>query len=111
MGGPRGTTSQAAGDCRALSLVCSIPLGKQTKTGRVVTKKHQPGNSAIMIHLTCNRFADRWKTSREVVTKKESYDSSPSERNTKAIKSLARDILEADTDKPEGERKLPATTS
>ena len=60
-------------------------------------KKHQPGNSTMFTLLMTNRFSDRWKVSRETINKKEEYDSEPSQRVRKQIKSLARDILERDT--------------
>ena len=59
--------------------------------------KHQPGNSALFQFLMTNKFGDNWKNSKEIVSKKEGYDSSPSKRARKQIESLARDIPKENT--------------
>lgn len=86
---------------------------KSPKTGdwveveKTVTMKHHPGDMhALTMYLT-NRFPDNWKVSRELITgKKQTYDDNPSERNRKAIESYARDVLEQNTDKSDGEHSV-----
>lgn len=84
---------------------------EQTKrwraTKKEVSKKHQPGSSAMFMFFMTNRFGENWKQTKEIITKKEGYDSNPSERTRKQITSLARDVLEANSDEPGGEHKLP----
>lgn len=69
-----------------------------------VSKKHQPGNAQLFIMYMTNKFPDLWKVSKELLTGKiAGYDSNPGKRDRKKITSLARDILEANTDRPETE--------
>ena len=81
------------------------------ETGKQHLKKHQPGNSSMFIFLMTNRFRDNWKSSKEVITKKENYDSAPTERARKQIASLARDVLEANTSESERKHLLSAGRS
>ena len=73
--------------------------------------KHHPGSPQSFMNYMTNKFPDRWRNSREIVTRKEGYDSNPSERTRKQIVSLARDVLAANSDEPDGEYKLPSGTS
>ena len=72
-----------------------------------IMKKHQPGSDQLLIFYMTNRFPDKWKVSRELLTgKAEGYDSKPGERNRKAIGSLGRDVLEQNTNGPEAEHPV-----
>jgi len=71
--------------------------GKWVEKKKELLKKHQAGSSAMFIFLMTNRFSNNWRSSREIITKKENYDSAPTERARKQIASLARDVLEAST--------------
>ncbi len=81
--------------------------GKWKEYRKEVFKKHQAGDTQALIFFMTNRFPDKWKVSRELLTgKAENYDSNPSERTRKAIESLARDVLEKDTNRPETEHPV-----
>ena len=73
------------------------PKGGWKKKRKEVYKRHQPGSTSAFIFLLANRWKDNWKVSKELVSKKEGYDSEPNVR--KQIESLARDVLSADTQK------------
>lgn len=77
-------------------------------TKKETTRKHQSGNPTMFMFIMTNKFGENWKNSKELVTRKENYDSDPAERNRKRIVSLARDVLEANTEKPKEKRQLPA---
>lgn len=74
--------------------------GGWVEVKKEVQKKHQPGNSQLFIMFMTNKFPDLWKVSKELIhSKPEGYDSEPNKRDRKKIESLARQILETDTDK------------
>lgn len=73
------------------------------KAKRRIVKKHQPGNSTLMMFLMCNRYPESWKVSKETITKKEGYDAKPSKRARIQIESLATGISEQDTDENQRE--------
>ncbi len=64
--------------------------------------KHQPGNAQAFTLFMTNKFRDKWKMSREIINRKETYDKNP----RKQIVALARDVLEANSDESDGEHKL-----
>ena len=72
------------------------------------TRKHQAGNPSMFMFIMTNKFGENWKNSKELVTRKENYDSDPVERSRKRIGSLSRDVLKADTDKPKEEHTVQA---
>jgi hypothetical protein len=81
--------------------------GRWNEVERILVKKHHPGEIQALIMYLTNRFPDKWKVSRELLTgKTESYDSKPGQRNRKAIESLARDVLEQNPDRPEAEHPV-----
>ena len=79
---------------------------KWVEDKKEVSKKHNSGSPQMMTFLMTNKFGDNWKQTRELVTKKEGYDSNPKDRHRKQIESLATDVLEADTTESEGQHKL-----
>jgi len=79
---------------------------KWVEVKKTVNKKRQPGNAAMFIFMMTNKFRENWKSSREVVSKKENYDANPSDRNRKQIECLARDILEANPNESSGEHSV-----
>ena len=71
-----------------------------------VFRKHHPGSSEQMIFFVTNRFPDKWKNSKELLTGKvQDYDETPATRHRKVIESQARDILTKNTQ--ESETELP----
>ncbi len=77
---------------------------KWVEMRKEVYKKHQPSNAELMVFLMTNRFPDKWKVSKELLTGKvEGYDDNPSQRNRKIIESQAAGILAEDTEKPKAE--------
>ncbi len=73
---------------------------KWTTLKKTRRQRHQPGNAQIFMYFMSNNYGDHWKDMKETVIKKEGYDSSPSKRVRSQIVSLARDVLEANTEQP-----------
>jgi hypothetical protein len=74
--------------------------GGWVEVKKKIYKKHQPGNSQLFIMLMTNMFGDKWKVSKELVhSKSQGYDSEPSQRDRKKVIALARQVLEANSDK------------
>lgn len=80
--------------------------GEWVEVKRETNQKHNPGSAQMMILLMTNKFGDNWKMSKELVTRKEGYDSSPSERNRKLIKSYDVGVFEPDTEGAKGEHPV-----
>lgn len=81
----------------------SPKTGDWVEVEKTHVRKHHPGDIQALIFYLTNRFPDKWKVSRELLTgKAQTYDSKPGERNRKAIESVGREVLGQDTDKSEG---------
>ncbi len=82
------------------SIFVKSPQGQWLNVKKEIVTKRMPGNSQLFIMFMTNKFPKLWKVSKELIhSKDEGYDSEPSKRNRKQIESLARQILEADSDK------------
>lgn len=90
-----------------IKYVRSTVDGGWVATEKYITKEYQPGNATLFTLLVTNKFPDKWKVSRELLTgKAEGYDSKPSQRIRKVIESLGRDVFEQNTDRPETEHSV-----
>ena len=82
-------------------------VNKWVAVKKEVFRKHHPGSSEQMIFFVTNRFPDKWKNSKELLTGKvQDYDDTPGTRHRKVIESQARDILEENTQRPEAELSI-----